>query len=106
MLDLTLQLEYTLDNEDDYITHKLYQKLANIYQYIPYMSNHKSSIFKKFILQELCRFKLNCTKGEDFVNAQTIANCSIFIIQYDEFLSIDHFFLHFTLPFTLAHSIT
>ena len=70
MLDLTLQLEHNIDNEHDYITHKLYQKPANIYQYIPYMSNHKSSIFKNFILQELCRFRLNCTNDEDYITAQ------------------------------------
>ena len=66
MLDLSLKLNHNDNNEHDYVTHTLYQKPANIYQYIPYVSNHKSSVFTNFITQELCRFKLNCTYTHDY----------------------------------------
>lgn len=66
MLDLSLKLNQDDNNNHDYITHTLYQKPANIYQYIPHISNHKSSVFKNFITQELCRFRLNCTLTQDY----------------------------------------
>ena len=70
MLDLQLKLIPSSCTLHDIITHNLYQKPANIYQYIPFMSNHKSSIFKNFIIQELCRYKLNCTEHDDFITCQ------------------------------------
>ena len=70
MLDLQLKLIPSSCTLHDIITHKLYQKPANIYQYIPFMSNHKTSIFKNFIIQELCRYKLNCTEHDDFIACQ------------------------------------
>lgn len=66
MLDLSLILNHSDNNEYDHITHSLYQKPANIYQYIPYISNHKSAVFTNFITQELCRFRLNCTLPQDY----------------------------------------
>ena len=35
------------------------------YQYIPTVSNHKSSLFKNFVLQELKRYSLACTDNAD-----------------------------------------
>ena len=50
----------------DTVTHKLYQKERNIYQYIPPISEHKKNIFENFMAQELRRYKLSCTNSEDF----------------------------------------
>ena len=74
MLDLefSLHTNTTSINEKivsyDNISHKIYQKERNIYQYIPFVSEHKSSIFTNFILQELKRYSLFCTDENDFLN--------------------------------------
>ena len=66
MLDLTLSLIQSHDKTHDYITHSLYQKPANIYQYIPTSSHHKPHIFTNFINQEINRINLRCTNPSDF----------------------------------------
>ena len=53
------------------IKHKIYQKPINIYQYIPTLSNHKSSLFHNFILQELKRYRISCTDDTDYHNIAT-----------------------------------
>ena len=73
MLDLefSLHTNTTLCNDEivsyDKISHKIYQKERNIYQYIPFVSEHKPSIFTNFILQELKRYSLFCTDENDFL---------------------------------------
>ena len=69
MLDLELSL-ITRSNFD-IITHKIYQKERNIYQYIPTLSEHKSSLFENFVLQELTRYKLACKQHSDYVTIST-----------------------------------
>ena len=75
MLDLefTLSTHTFTDNTNkiisyDKIEHKIYQKERNIYQYIPTCSEHNSSIFSNFILQELKRYSLFCSHELDFNN--------------------------------------
>lgn len=71
MLDLELTLEYNARNDKDMITHKIYQKPLNIYQYIPTQSEHPASLYDNFVLQELKRYKLACTNPLDYT---TICN--------------------------------
>ena len=66
MLDLEFTLFYDHSILHDTIVHKVYQKERNIYQYIPIVSEHNSSIFSNFILQELKRYSLFCSKESDF----------------------------------------
>ena len=63
-----LDLELILINNNDMekISHKIYQKPINKYQYIPVISNHNPTIFKNFVLQELKRYQLSCTNENDF----------------------------------------
>ena len=69
ILDLICTLNTTTDNDIIYdsITISLYQKPHNKYQYIPTQSQHKSSIYKNFILQELKRYQLSCSLHSDFL---------------------------------------
>ena len=66
MLDLELSLHYDHHSDYDKISHKIYQKPLNIYQYIPTQSEHKSSLYKNFVLQELKRYNLACTDLTDY----------------------------------------
>lgn len=66
MLDLELTLTPDLDLLSLGISHKIYQKERNIYQYIPIMSEHSPHIFKNFVLQELQRYRLACTSNLDY----------------------------------------
>ena len=75
MLDLHVSLEeQTLTFQNgrstsfDIISHKIYQKERNIYQYIPPMSEHKPAIFNNFVQQELRRYSISCTIPSDFNN--------------------------------------
>ena len=65
MLDLEITLHATPTHES--VSHKLYQKERNIYQYIPTLSEHKPSLFTNFAYQELCRYKLNSTNPDDYI---------------------------------------
>ena len=69
ILDLICTLNTTTDDDITYdsTTIALYQKPHNKYQYIPTQSQHKASIFKNFILQELKRYQLSCTLHSDFL---------------------------------------
>jgi hypothetical protein len=50
----------------DAVSHKLYQKPSNKYQYIPPLSQHNPSIFPALVLSELKRYLLACTHRDDF----------------------------------------
>jgi Reverse transcriptase (RNA-dependent DNA polymerase) len=64
MLDLEMTLVNSLNSA--YVTHKLYQKERNIYQYIPPISEHRTTLFNNFVLQELIRYRLACTHTSDY----------------------------------------
>ena len=72
MLDLVIELVQSKDIPYDIIKHKLFQKPANIYQYIPPQSNHIPSVFKNFITQEVNRFNINCSNINDFHACTTL----------------------------------
>ena len=52
------------------IDSKLYQKPMNRYVYIHYKSCHSSFVFKSFIQSELKRYRILCSKDEDFITAK------------------------------------
>lgn len=66
MLDLELTLVPNSNLDKLGITHTIYQKERNIYQYIPMMSEHSPHIFKNFVIQELKRYRLACTSDTDY----------------------------------------
>lgn len=66
MLDLDFTLVKSLHSA--FVTHKIYQKERNIYQYIPTVSEHKTTLFENFVLQELTRYRLACTHAIDYHN--------------------------------------
>ena len=66
MLDLELTLTPDLTLLTLGITHTIYLKERNIYQYIPNMSEHSPHIFKNFVLQELQRYRLACTSDQEY----------------------------------------
>ena len=72
MLDLEIELTYNANTNLDIIQHTLFQKPANIYQYIPLLSNHRPTIFLNFIKQEINRFNINCTNINDFNICKTL----------------------------------
>lgn len=73
ILDLEVSLrEHTHPSPHDIIHHKIYQKPRNKYQYIPTTSEHRPSLFKNFVLQELKRYSLACTDNSD-LEAITLA---------------------------------
>ena len=67
-----LDLEFTLTPHTYLplviVTHKLYQKPRNVYQYIPPTSAHKPSLFKNIVLQELKRYSLASSIDSDFTS--------------------------------------
>ena len=70
-----LDVEYTLYLHDDLkqrISHKLYQKPINAYQYIPPLSAHKPHVFRNLVLQELKRYRLLCTDNDDFLHVSSL----------------------------------
>ena len=72
MLDLELLLiPHPTLHDSLIIKHKTYQKPINIYQYIPTISNHNPSIFSKFVLQEIKRYRLSCTDDIDYTQIAT-----------------------------------
>ena len=72
MLDLVIELIQCENTPHDTIKHRLFQKPANIYQYIPPQSNHIPSVFKNFIIQEVNRFNINCTNTIDSHTCTTL----------------------------------
>lgn len=68
MLDLEFTLTSQLNPPLDRISHKLYQKPRNVYQYIPPTSEHKPSLFKNIVLQELKRYSLASSLDSDFTS--------------------------------------
>ena len=70
-----LDVEYTITLNDDnrwHISHKLYQKPINAYQYIPTHSAHKPHVFSNLVLQELKRYRLLCTNNDDFLHVSSL----------------------------------
>jgi hypothetical protein len=70
-----LDVEYTLylnDNLTQNVSHKLYQKPINAYQYIPTHSAHKPHVFHSLVLQELKRYRLLCTETDDFLHVSSL----------------------------------
>ena len=76
MLDLELKLIPNQNNSHLVISHTIYQKERNIYQYIPIMSEHSPHIFKNFVLQELQRYRLACTTDIEYNKI-----CSSFLLR-------------------------
>jgi hypothetical protein len=70
ILDLDVHLT-DYNNTNDIITHNIYQKPMNIYQYITPTSEHQRHILKNFILNELKRYRLHCTHDLDYDNVVT-----------------------------------
>ena len=68
MLDLEFTLQLQTSSEQDIVIHKLYQKPRNVYQYIPPSSEHKPSLFKNIILQELKRYSTASSLLSDYTS--------------------------------------
>lgn len=83
MLDLIIELMHNPHIMSDTITHKLFQKPANIYQYIPTLSNHKPNIFSNFIKQEVNRFNINCTNTDDYNECKILFSQRLLARGYD-----------------------
>jgi hypothetical protein len=84
ILDLEVSLkEHPLPSPHDLIHHKIYQKPRNIYQYIPTTSEHKPSLFKSFVLQELNRYSLACTDTSDLADIIASFNARLLARSYD-----------------------
>lgn len=84
ILDLEVTLkEHPLPSPHDLIHHKIYQKPRNIYQYIPTTSEHKPSLFKNFVLQELNRYSLACTDTSDLADIIASFNARLLARGYD-----------------------
>lgn len=68
MLDLEFTLQLQESSALDIVIHKLYQKPRNVYQYIPPSSEHKPSLFKNIILQELKRYSIASSLPSDYTS--------------------------------------
>ncbi len=64
-LDLTLFI--TKEPECVTIDVTIYQKPMNRYLYIPIFSYHQEAVFKAFIAAEIKRYRLSCSRDEDFL---------------------------------------
>ena len=70
-----LDVRFTLSphTENTYsLSHKLYQKPTNVYQYIPTHSTHRPHVFSNLVLQELKRYRLLCTDNDDFLHVSSL----------------------------------
>jgi hypothetical protein len=69
-LDMNLEL---CDHDDDdnkhcsYISTTIYQKPSNKYLYIPPFSSHNKKLLINIIIQEIKRYRLYCSKENDFI---------------------------------------
>jgi hypothetical protein len=68
MLDLEFTLTPQLDPPLATVSHRLFQKPRNVYQYIPPSSEHKPSLFKNIVLQELKRYSLASSLHSDYTS--------------------------------------
>jgi hypothetical protein len=68
MLDLEFTLTPQVDPPLATVSHRLYQKPRNVYQYIPPSSEHKPSLFKNIVLQELKRYSLASSLHSDYTS--------------------------------------
>jgi hypothetical protein len=72
-LDVKFELIPSPDDINFYhIKHSIYQKSINIYQYIPYMSAHRSHTLYNFILNEFKRYSLLCSHENDFQHTASL----------------------------------
>ena len=84
ILDLKVTLiQHSHPAPHDIIHHKIYQKPRNIYQYIPTTSEHKPTLFKNFVLQELKRYSLACTDDSDLTTIKASFNARLHARGYD-----------------------
>ena len=66
-LDLTISISPKRSaNGNHRLSHTIYQKPINNYQYIPYLSSHQPHTLYNFILNEFKRYCLLCSKHADF----------------------------------------
>ncbi len=49
-------------------SYTIYQKPANKYQYIPFLSAHNLSVFYNWVFEELKRYRVKCSTHSDFVS--------------------------------------
>ena len=105
MLDLVIELVQSDTSLHDTIKHKLFQKPANIYQYIPPQSNHIPSVFKNFITQEVNRFNINCSITTDFHKCISLFKGRLLARGYNSEM-IDNSILLASDRLTLLHNIT
>ena len=68
--DIECSLQHTPTHS--YITHTLYQKPTNCYQYIPFLSAHRQHILCNFVFQELKRYRLYCRNNQDFISTSLL----------------------------------
>ena len=59
-------LDLSLTLSEGRVLSTLYQKPANLYCYIPPMSDHNRNVFTNLILEEHKRYKLNCSNPLDY----------------------------------------
>ena len=59
-------LDLSLTLSQGRVQSTLYQKPANLYCYIPPMSDHRRNVFPSFIREELKRYQLNCSNPLDY----------------------------------------
>ena len=59
-------LDLSLTLSQGRVQSTLYQKPANLYCYIPPMSDHNRSVFPNLIREELKRYKLNCSSDLEY----------------------------------------
>ncbi len=59
-------LDLQLSIETSTVVYSVYQKPANIYQYIPPFSSHPRIVFQSWILEEVVRYRVKSTRTADF----------------------------------------
>ena len=67
-LDLTINIDNTIHK----FTTNIYQKEINKFLYLHPSSNHKKTVYKNFVIQELKRYKLFCTHEHDYQIIQNL----------------------------------
>ncbi len=68
MLDLTISKGQDFPNTGKFQTN-LFQKTQNKYLYLPPSSYHSPHVFPAFVIAEIKRYRLHCSRDEDFITA-------------------------------------